>query len=436
MQRFIFTALSACCLASAVLSATGWSQEKSAQEKAAEQAALDKLEKQRAAEAEEISAKTTQLEAELGKYKDTSPEAADAMVKLADLYHAHARVFGLVRVARRFTAAHSTDERHKAMMIKLIDALEATSRQADMVTACRQFIGHYPDAEETAEVEDRLTAVLDRMNKPAEAAQAYEQAWKRRPTPQNFRNGSAAVRRFQAINTPESRIEAAKLAEEVLDKAPNGPFAEEMAWIGLNAWRSVSDWGKTNLLASKMLKRNLPAGKAALWQLYRLMGENYGNLAQQANSAEGYKRARDIKDDASLAYNQVLRLFYANVKADVLAPVVAGMLQKFPEAPERFAAQSYLAQTYIRDAEVPKGIALIKTLLPFDAATNNQASLLVLQIGAEPANFADAERTLLDAILKNKAQGAYLRYVLAFDLYRDRIKDLAKTRQTLRDLLT
>ena len=56
---------------------------------------------------DDISQQATKLEAELGKYKDTSPEAADTMAKLAELYHVNGRVFGLIRVANRFVAYRS-----------------------------------------------------------------------------------------------------------------------------------------------------------------------------------------------------------------------------------------------------------------------------------------------------------------------------------------
>ena len=49
-----------------------------------------------------ISQEATRLEGELGKFKDSSAEAADVMVKLVDLYHQHGRLFGLIRVAQRF----------------------------------------------------------------------------------------------------------------------------------------------------------------------------------------------------------------------------------------------------------------------------------------------------------------------------------------------
>ena len=39
------------------------------------------------------------------------------------------------------------------------------------------------------------------------------------------------------------------------------------------------------------------------------------------------------------------------------------------------------------------------------------------------ANFADSEAKLLAAIAQNKPGAYYLRYVLAFELYRDRLKE-------------
>src|SRR5687767_14996531 len=100
------------------------------------------------------------LEAELGKFKDTSPEAAEAMVKLVDLYHADGRLFGLVRIAQQFVAAHPADPRHQAVMLKLIDSLEALSRNKDQAATIRQFLARYPQAAECGPLEVRLAESL------------------------------------------------------------------------------------------------------------------------------------------------------------------------------------------------------------------------------------------------------------------------------------
>ena len=48
---------------------------------------------------DEVSRQATALEGELGKYKDSAPEAGEALFKLTELYYEHGRVFGVVRSA-------------------------------------------------------------------------------------------------------------------------------------------------------------------------------------------------------------------------------------------------------------------------------------------------------------------------------------------------
>jgi hypothetical protein len=383
-----------------------------------------------------VGEEAQRLEAELGKYKDTSPEAADAMVKLVDLYYEHGRLFGLVRIGRRFAASHVSDERHKAIMLKLIDGLEATSRQQDLVTACRQFIAQYPTAPETLDVEGRLTRTLDRMNLPAEAAQAYHAAWKRQPTVDSLPLGVAAVRRYQATNTVESRLAGAILAEEIFDKAPAGALSEEIGTLSLLLYRSNSDWAKSNIIANKMAKKGVPAKPGMRWLHLKYMGENYANGGQQANAADMYKQARAIKDNADVHGRQILSMFYGNAMAETMAPLMAEYIQKYPKSDQIAYLQSFVAQAYIREGKKAEAAALIRTLLAFDAVSHGQAGLFVSLNGVEPAQLADTEKVLIDAIAKNTAQAAILRYTLAFSVYRDQMKDEAKARAVLRDLIS
>ena len=62
-----------------------------------------------ATQVDPVNQQATQLEGELGKYKDSDAVAADTMVKLVDLYHQHGRVFGLIRIAQRYVSAHAAD---------------------------------------------------------------------------------------------------------------------------------------------------------------------------------------------------------------------------------------------------------------------------------------------------------------------------------------
>ncbi len=86
---------------------------------------------------DEVSQQAAKLEADLNKYKDSSPEAAELLVKLTDLYHQHGRAFGLIRAGQRFAAAHPSDPRNQAVMLKLIDGLEAMSRHKELTVSIR-----------------------------------------------------------------------------------------------------------------------------------------------------------------------------------------------------------------------------------------------------------------------------------------------------------
>src|SRR5438045_5903897 len=90
----------------------------------------------------------------------------------------------------------------------------------------------------------------------------------------------------------------------------------------------------------------------------------------------------------------------------------------------------------IANNEKPRAVGILAALLADDPVFNSNAVVFVRENGVEPAQLADSEQKLLAAINQNKPGTFYLRYVLALDLYRDRLKDLPKARQMARDLVT
>ena len=190
-----------------------------------------------------INQQATQLEGELGKYKDSDAVAADTMVKLVDLYHLHGRVFGLVRIAQRFVSAHASDKRHANVMLKLIDGLEATSRNVDMAATCRQFLDRYGKSEHAPSVEVRLANVLDQSTDRTASGNAHRAIWQRQPqTEIGRRHGVIAITHYSLVNNKTVYSKAAELADEMLDKVPAGSFTEEVGWQGVAQWRRVGEW--------------------------------------------------------------------------------------------------------------------------------------------------------------------------------------------------
>ena len=83
---------------------------------------------------DEVSQQASQLESELGKVRDTSPEAAELLLKLVDLYYANGRAFGLISAGQKFVINHGGNARHAKVMLRLIDGLQITSRNKELIS--------------------------------------------------------------------------------------------------------------------------------------------------------------------------------------------------------------------------------------------------------------------------------------------------------------
>lgn len=404
-----------------------------AQTKAVDQPGEVSEEDQRAAEA------AARMEAELGKYKDTTPEAADLMVQLVDFYHQHGQVFGLTRIGQRFISIHTTDPRHQAVMLKLIDGLEVAARNKELVATIRQFLQRYPDAPPAADLEIRLAATLEELMDYDGAGDAHRAVWKRAgATELGLKHALKSVTVYTYVNNKEVFTKAADLASDLIEKLPDGPLPREMVSVALLQYQRGSEWAKANRAAATAIARGvqLPPDKRR-W-LHYAMGENFNRLGQYANAVDAFRKARAEKD--GLDVHQALLQALANdasSEPNDLAPLVEEFQQKYPDRRERFAMQSLLAYKYRAKNQQPQAQAAFARLLDYDARSGSHAYYYLEQTKNEPADNAAAEQVLLAAIEKNPDAGdkAYLRDVLGIMLYRDRMKDLGKARPVCREIV-
>ncbi|MGE0608924.1 MAG: tetratricopeptide repeat protein, partial [Pirellulales bacterium] len=402
-------------------------------QEAAEQPAADP-----AADAavDEIGQQAAQLEAELGKLRDSSPEAAELLLQLIDLYHSDGRVFGLIRSGEKFVNNHPLHPQHGAAMVKLIDGLQAVARNKEIVGNCRQFLIRYPESAECARLEQVIADTLVQMSEPLRAAEAYEAVWMRQPTVETGRQaGVKAVQNYVLANNLEGFTGAAKLAEAMLDAYPAGSFATLCGQQAVTDWIRASQWAKSNLVGGKLLSKCPPKDPEQLRLLHMQMGENYSRLGQRANAVVSYKAARAITDSAYLQRLIIIELYNGAATGAELEPLVNEYFQKHADREDRFNLRSYVAVAYLRDGDKPKALAMMAELLPFDAVSNSIASVYARENGIEPAQLAQTEQVLTDAITKNANHANYLRYVLGLEHVRDRQKDLPRARQIIRDML-
>jgi TolA-binding protein len=386
---------------------------------------------------DDVSRQATALEGELGKYNDTSPEASTVMVKLADLYHTNGRVFGLVRVTQRFVAAQPTNPQHPVMMLKLLDGLEVMARHKEFAVIARQFMTRYPKLPQVTAVEVRLANSLEQMPDRLVSAQAHRAVWMRQAgSPVGREHGLLGVSQFALSNAAPVITQGAELAENMLDRSPKGTFADGVGWRSFHEWRRISQWAKSNIVGNKLLKKGLPIDPKRRSELHYYMSESYASLGLYANAVANLKLARSFGENPAYHMQMIVRMNQAAAKPNEMAPVIADYARRYPTHIERHQAQSYLALAYVRAGDNPRAVATYAALLPFDALTNGGASNYVAYNGVELPQVAQAERALVAAIPRNKPHAHYLRYVLGFNIYRDRLKNPARTNQVLRELIS
>jgi len=388
--------------------------------------------------------KIRQLEADLSKLRDTSPEAAAVMVQLIDLYYAEGRVFGLIRVGQTFVTGFTSHPQHKDAMLKLFDGLLSTSRNKELITLARQFMQRYPNDPAIPRVEQVLAATLEQVDDRPRAAEALEAVWKRQGD--TFLGRESALKAFNlyaGLNNKDGFTKAAALAESVADKVAAPDYATRLAIDSVIYWQRIAEYAKSNAVGNKLLKKNLPADPAVRAYLHSLLAQNDVNLQQRANAAENFRKARTLVDNKDSLYRLIVELHSAAAPPEQLQPLVDEYFTKYPWAVDRFVLKSYLPPAYIRVKNIARAMQITKELLLEDPTSGNSANLLVqyntidpVKNATDPTKYPETEQLLSQAIGKNPIHDPYLRYVLAFSVYRDLIKDLTKTKQVLRDSIT
>ncbi len=380
-----------------------------------------------------VSDKAADLEAKLSKALDSSPEAAQAMLELIDLYHANGRIYGLVRTAKKFINAHPAHPKHRDVMLKLIDGEVANSMNDDIVSSCRQFLLRHPKDGECRNVQVRLGRTLERMNKRKEAADTYRDASKRGGVIGN-KAGFDALRLYGELNSKSSFTEGAKLADWLIDRV-QGVAAVDAGLRGVYYARRYNDWALSNLIGNKVLKKNLPLTVQEKVGLHHTMGENSRYLKQYNNAVKSYQAAYAIQGNDDVHRKIIQAMFDAGMKAPQIQPLVADYGNKYKDRDDRWWAITVLCNAFHRDGDLQKATEFAARVLPFEAYHANIASNYLRWMAEDEKRLPQAEQVLRAALARNKDDAFRLRYILAFDLYRDRMKDENRAKGMARELI-
>ena len=386
--------------------------------------------------ADTVSPRAAKLEAELSRYKPGSPDAAAVLLQLLDLYHDNGRVFGLIRAGQTFVGTQPSHPRHADAVLKLLDGLTALSRHKEIVVTARQFLERHPTHARAGHVEGLLARALRTTGDRAAAGETFEALWRRLGnTPQGRQAAVDAFQLYVALGTVDAYGKAAKLAEALFDQGPASDFGAQAGQMAVLYWNYAQQWAKAVAVGTKILAKSAPADKDALRDLHLALAQDYARLAQHANAADNYRKALAIALRPELHYQLIQSLVSAQAKPAELGPVVTAYLEKYPTSAERGAVRGLLALALLANKETERGLALLAEVLPEDARTNDFAGHYVRN-NSKPGQAAQNEAVLKAALLKNKKDASVLRYYLGFEVYQNQMKDKARARQTIRELVT
>ena len=377
-----------------------------------------------------VKKSTADLEAEVERNLLTTPAGARAMLELIAHYDANGQIFGLIRTAKKFASAQPAHPQHRAIVLQLLGAYEITSRDADLIADARQFLTRHPDSPETPLAQRLMAAALERSGNRLQAAQTYRAVWEKLGR-DGIDDALRAIELFRQIDQRPAHEASAAIADRLVDMLPPQPAAE-VAWIGVEAARRYQDWTLSNSIANRILSKNLPIGERRLPELHVKIAANHDAQGQHTNAIAHYQKALAAKPDAHTSRKLINAHAHTDANPSTWLGLVSEHLKKYPDDPERFATMEQLAYAFHGAKNTDKAIEVASRMLPVHVGNHNFPGHFVTWSD----NHQRTEQILRAAIAKNTGPEAWrLRWVLAFDVYRDRLKDIPKAKSAARQLL-
>ena len=386
---------------------------------------------------DKASQRAADLEAQVRKLDASTVEGANVLLELIDLYHSNARGFGLIRAGKTFVKTHRDHPRHKEIMLKLLDGHLVLSRNEDIVSTARQFLEFYKKDGASQQVARDLGEVLVRQNKKMESAKAFEQAW-RLSGKKDLESGYRSVRLFGDFGAGGAK-DCGRLALEMLNNLNGTPAIE----LGIYAFGRCShgNWDRKGAVAigEKIIQRNLIRDPVRRAYLHYTTAGHLWSTGQRANAVVHYRKAWEQQRDNEAYLRQLIAVLYdSSAKAGQLKPLVDDYNRRYPQN-RSYLGQvlSNLAHTYYRDKQLPSATATAAQAIAHQPSYRDVANYYVRWMYELGENrLPEAERILREAFGKVEPTKRHLiRYALAFEVYRDRMKDVNRARNEVRQML-
>ena len=374
------------------------------------------------------------LEARLNQVLHASDEGGRILKQLIEFYHKEGRVFGLVRSGQSFIKSHPDHPEHAELMLQLLDGVRAASMMDDIISTARQFSERHPKHPKANEVRWILARTLAHEGrKQAEAASVYAKLWNSNH-PRRKDAAWRAIEIYTKLGGAKNLELAGQLASDVVNKEPANSFATLAGLAGFNAYRRYSDWAGSVQIGLKMMQKKVPMRAEEEKSFLYHMAESYRSLKQYNNALKIYRTSQQRHPNPDTQYKIVQTAYDAGLKGNDVEREANLYIQQYAKDDPTWA-WGLVALTYDRDKNPAKAVEFAQRCLPVHTYHHDVGGKFVGWLGAEEKNYPRIEQALKAAIAKNTNDPWRLRYHLGFSLYRDRMKDNAKAKVALRELL-
>ena len=368
------------------------------------------------------------LEAKLKEIAESSPTGAKLMLDLTELYWKNEQVFGLIRTTGKFSRAQTENPQRAEMTLKLMDGYAVTARHDDVIVTGRQFLEVFPKHALTNEVRDRIATAFEHTGRGTLAAAERLAIWQNDGT---TAQGVRALRLFIQANNGDSYKQASTLALAMVAKLPANPLLTGAGFQGMNAAERAEQWAEGLQIAKTLVRRNAPLNENAKRELWFYTGRFESRLGQFENAIQSFRKAL-TPGRADIHLSLVQAMVSAAKAPTEIEAEARRSLAAYPLREDRYAPLATAAEAAATAKDTARALAIAEDILRQNVTLNDLPRSYVRWCGED---LKRAEQGLLKLIGQNPDGAATMRAVLAIDVYRDALKDIAKARSTAYEYL-
>lgn len=368
------------------------------------------------------------LEARLKESIDGSESNAQIMLELIKIYREEEQIFGLIRTASKFIRCQLDHPKRPEVIADLIDGYAVTARHRDVITTGRQFIAKYSKHEVGNRVREHLATSYRVTGAWLPAAETRAEMWR---AGNLTRDGILALNYFSKVENITSARGATALTLEMSAKSPADQALTAVALKGLEFVGRCEQWADGLQIVKNVQRRKCPQTDYQQRSLFYRAGQFESRLGQHANAIQSLRKG--LGDEREDIHRSLIEAMFAAKRPPTeIEREARAYLKAYPKSERRYDPLARSAQAHYLSGNRSQGLQVALEIISVDVHTRDLPRSYVEWCGDK---HAEAERGIRAALAKNPKDSWKLRAILTFNLYRDRMKNIGKSRDAAHQYL-